>query len=329
MKNVIIDNQLCEIYKYLKIKSLKRVIVFNEEMNGQWPDVHDAGNGKLYEDNLEVDEIGAFLMLIWYPVKYKEFKFKMGGTIKCKVEENRNCSIKELTKKVKKTFGLVKDSIIADENGLVYQSNENAIEYKKCLWLSRNRMNKVAKIGEFLNMKIMVVSGEVTIYIDAKIYTLWNKTSLISYLNQLTGIKNKMFVIEINGVNWENELSIGALEPKVVRVFPDQRVFVRNIINIVDGDLLNVQAINLKHDGQFITLTGPKNITLGQAFATWCLMGVEIPPFDYIQIEGRKLADYEYNVELLDHWPWNKIFTLMNNLKGGKRKLNQKERDMF
>jgi hypothetical protein len=129
-------------------------------------------------------------------------------------------------------------------------------------------MNKVAKLGEFLNMKIVVVAGEVTVYVDAKIYTLWNKMALISYLNQLTGIKNKMFVIEVNGVNWENELSIGALKPKIIRVFPDQQVFVRNIINIVDGDLLNVQAINLKHNGQFITLTGPKNITLGQAFAT-------------------------------------------------------------
>jgi hypothetical protein len=128
MKNLMINNQLCEMYKYLKVKSMKRILVFNEEMNGQWPDLHDAGNGNLYEDDLEVDKVGAFLMLIWYPVKYKEFKFKMGSTIKCKVEENRNCSIKELTKKVKKTFGLAKDSIIADENGLVYQSNENAIE---------------------------------------------------------------------------------------------------------------------------------------------------------------------------------------------------------
>jgi hypothetical protein len=329
MKNLIIDNQMCEIYKFLKIKSLKRIIVFNEEMNGQWSDIHDAGNGEIYEDNLEIDEIGAFFMLIWYPVKYKEFKFKLGGTVKCKVEEDRSCSIKELTKRVKKTFGLAKDSIIADENGLVYQSNENAIQFRKNLWLSRNRVNKVAKLGEFLNMKIIVVAGEVTIYIDAKIYTLWNKMALISYLNQLTGTKNKMMIIEINGVKWENELSIGALKPKIIRIFLEQQTFIRNVINIVDGDLLNIQAINLKHNGQFITLTGPKNITLGQAFATWCLLGVEIPPFDYIQIDGRKLTDYEYNVELLDHWPWNKIFTLMNNLKGGGRDFDVKEQNMI
>jgi hypothetical protein len=31
----------------------------------------------------------------------------------------------------------------------------------------------------------------------------------------------------------------------------------------------------------------------------------------------RKLSDYEYNVEALDHCPWGKAFQLMNSLKGG------------
>jgi hypothetical protein len=79
MKNLMINNQLCEVYRYLKVKTLKRIIVFNEEMNGQWPDLHDVSDGKLYNDELEVDEVGAFLMLIWYPVKFRRYKFKLGN----------------------------------------------------------------------------------------------------------------------------------------------------------------------------------------------------------------------------------------------------------
>jgi hypothetical protein len=64
-------------------------------------------------------------------------------------------------------------------------------------------------------------------------------------------------------------------------------------------------------------LTSPRNITLGQAIEMWCLLGINIPPFQYLQIDDRRLSDYEYNVEVLDHWPWSKMFTLMNGLEGG------------
>jgi hypothetical protein len=75
------------------------------------------------------------------------------------------------------------------------------------------------------------------------------------------------------------------------------------------------------------TITGPKNITLGEALALWCLMGINMPPFDYILLDGRKLTQYEYNVEKLDHWPWNKTFIFMNNLKGGlKLKMAEREK---
>jgi hypothetical protein len=131
VKDVMINNQMCEIYKYVKVKSLKRIIVFNEEMQGQWPDIHDAGNGRLYDDELELDEVGAFLMLIWYMVKIKRFKLKLEGTIQCSVEENKSCNIKELTKKIKEVYGLAKDCVITDNNGLVFHADENAIQYKK------------------------------------------------------------------------------------------------------------------------------------------------------------------------------------------------------
>jgi hypothetical protein len=46
------------------------------------------------------------------------------------------------------------------------------------------------------------------------------------------------------------------------------------------------------------------------------LLGINIPPFEYLQEYGRKMTNYEYNVETLDHWPWSKMFILMNNLNG-------------
>jgi hypothetical protein len=47
-------------------------------------------------------------------------------------------------------------------------------------------------------------------------------------------------------------------------------------------------------------------------------MGIDIPPFDYIVTDGRKLNDYDYNVETVDFWLWGKFFTLINSLKGGQ-----------
>jgi hypothetical protein len=47
-----------------------------------------------------------------------------------------------------------------------------------------------------------------------------------------------------------------------------------------------------------------------------------MPPFDYLTIMDRKVSDYEYNVETMDHWPWNQVFVLRNNLKGGMKQVD-------
>jgi hypothetical protein len=67
-------------------------------------------------------------------------------------------------------------------------------------------------------------------------------------------------------------------------------------------------------------------VTLGQAIVMRCLLGIQIPPFDYLQIDGRKLSDFEYNVETLDHCPWGKAFQLMNSLKGSDPKIDKLRR---
>jgi hypothetical protein len=233
------------------------------------------------------------------------------------IEENRKCIIKKLMKKFKRTHGLAKDCVLVDGNGLIYQMEEETLQYKKELWVARTRIDKTAKLSEFLDMKVIVEHGEATIYVDAKIFSCWGKQAMNSYLNQLTGLKNIDFMMEINGIRWDNGMSIGSLKPKVIRVFPDQQVVIYNVISLVDSDILNVHAVSLKVNGQYLSLTAPKNIPLGQAFAMWCILGVDIPRFSYIQVDGRRLSNFEYNVETLGHWPWNKVFILMNDLKGG------------
>jgi hypothetical protein len=232
-------------------------------------------------------------------------------------EENQNCNFKEFNKKIRRIYGLAKDVIITDGNGLEYQEEENAFQYRKELWLSRKRSNKTAKNGEFFNFKVIVVKGEVSISYEAIIYSLWNKEAMISYINQLTGVKDKMCNIEINEIYWNNNLSIGSLKPKMIKITVTQDKFVRKDMNIIDDNALNIQTINVKYNGMIRSYTGPKNITLGQAFASWSLLGVEIPPFDYIQVNGRTLTEYEYKIEKIDHWPWNKVFMLITNVKGG------------
>jgi hypothetical protein len=61
-----------------------------------------------------------------------------------------------------------------------------------------------------------------------------------------------------------------------------------------------------------LNLTRPRNMTLGRLIAMWCLLGIYVPPFDYIKIDGRKMINYEFNVETFDFWPWekNQMFNL-------------------
>jgi hypothetical protein len=301
-RNLIIDNQMYEIYKYMKVKSLKRTLIFNLNMHGQWPDIVDAGNGTIYKDEEELNDVGAFLMTVWHPIMPKKFKLKVEGSIICNVNLNRETSICEVRKSARKLYGLAKDSVIADGNGLVYQDYENALQYKDNLWLARNRTNKVAKNGEFHEVRVTILTGEISLHADAKIYSLWNREAVVSYINQLTGLNDKYFVIEINGTNWLNNLSFGSMKPKSVRIGISQQRFTRRILNIVNCDMINIQAINFKVGEEYKTFTGPKNISLGEAIAFWSLLGLNFPSFDYILVDGRRMNEYEYNVEKLDYW---------------------------
>jgi hypothetical protein len=40
-------------------------------------------------------------------------------------------------------------------------------------------------------------------------------------------------------------------------------------------------------------------------------------PFDYLIANGKKVSEYEYNVETVGYWRWNQVFIIVNTLKGG------------
>jgi hypothetical protein len=63
-------------------------------------------------------------------------------------------------------------------------------------------------------------------------------------------------------------------------------------------------------------------MTLERVMAMWCLMGINILPCVYIVVDGRKLNEYEYNLETVDFWPLGKGLTLVNSLKEGRRDQN-------
>jgi hypothetical protein len=67
MKRLVIDNQVYEAYKFLKVKTLKRLIAFKNNVKGQWPDLYDAGSCIYFDNALELDGISNNLMIIWTP----------------------------------------------------------------------------------------------------------------------------------------------------------------------------------------------------------------------------------------------------------------------
>jgi hypothetical protein len=325
MKGFMVADQRYGVYKFLKVKTFKMIIIFNSKINGQWPDLHDANIGILFDNAAEVDSISSWLMVIWSPMMNKSFKIKLEGSLKVNVDEDTECSIVELTKKIRKVFGLAINCTLKDKNGKEYPQEERVFHNRKDLCVARKISDKRLKGSKFKDAKIIIENGEATIYVDAKLFSIWIIEVIQFYLNMITGLKGRDFTIMINGIIWNDNMSIGSLKPQIIRATLNHYNVVHNVISIVNLEVLNIHAVNLKHNGCCINLTAPRNITLGQAFAMWCLLGINIPPFDYLQIDGRRVSEYEYNLESLDHWPWGKMFTLMNELKGGYDKEMMKE----
>jgi hypothetical protein len=120
MKKFLVGGQIYNLYKFLKVKSFKRIIMFNSKIMGQWPNLHDASNGIMFIDMMEIDRISTHLMTIWSPIMNKVFKVWLEGSLKAKVEEDINCSIGEFIKRTRKIYGLASDCVLTDANGKEY-----------------------------------------------------------------------------------------------------------------------------------------------------------------------------------------------------------------
>jgi hypothetical protein len=267
MKRFTIDRQIYEVYKFLKVKTLKRPIIFKSNIKGQWPNLYNAGNGICFDNALELDNISNNLMIIWTPMMDKGFKIGLEGTLKARVEKDITCNFAELSKKTRRKYGLGVDTAITDLLGVEYPHDEYASQHKKSLWLARARQSRRIKSGKFSDLNVIIEVGEAEILIGAKIYSLWDVEAMNLYLNMLAGLKNRSFIIIINGIVWNDKMSIGSKKLQTIRAIPDQFNVIQSVMGIVNLSDLNMHSIMLKHNGQFLNLTAPKSVTLGQAIA--------------------------------------------------------------
>jgi hypothetical protein len=93
-----VDGIIYFVYKFLKIKTFKCIIVFRGNIKNQWPVLYDSGGSTFYSDDMEIKDIGQNLITVWIIKIEKTFKIGVEGSIKATAKENRICTIGELLK---------------------------------------------------------------------------------------------------------------------------------------------------------------------------------------------------------------------------------------
>jgi hypothetical protein len=66
---------------------------------------------------------------------------------------------------------------------------------------------------------------------------------------------------------WNGKISIGSKRPQVISVIRNLFNIIYNSICVVNLETLNVHSINLKFNEQYMNLTAPRNVSLGQVIA--------------------------------------------------------------
>jgi hypothetical protein len=275
---------------------------------------------------MELKDVSQNLMAIWTVKIEKVFKLGVEGTISAKIKENRMCTFRELAKEIKKVYGLGKDIVFMDHLGEEYSKDLTVYYNKKNDWIGRQRFGRKQKYGKIIGLKIPVENNGAETIIDTKIYTLWNREAMSIYLSIITDLKNRRFDIWINGIIWDDNWSIGSKKPTIIKAVPNQTEKSYKILMIMECANLNIHVVLLRSGNEFINLSCTRNVTLVRAIVLWCLLGINIPPFDYVKIDGRIMSNYEYNVETIDLGHGEKTFILENVLKGGKRKISDEKR---
>jgi hypothetical protein len=114
----------------------------------------------------------------------------------------------------------------------------------------------------------------------------------------------------LDGIISEDKWSIGAKKVSIIKAILTNDKGEYNMLNLVGNDNLNIQSLMFRWVHNFRCFSCPRKFTLGRAIGMWCLFGVEFPPFEYLTINGRRISNYEYNVETVDYWPWNQMFII-------------------
>jgi hypothetical protein len=209
LKRVEIDGNVLFFNKFLNVRAMKKILMFQWEISNQWAEIYDAGNGMNYVDGALIKDIGEKLVIMWILLSDKSCRIGIDGTLKFKFNANTQISLMELKKSIRKECGLGKDVIVTDEDLNVFDNNDHVWNRRKILWLCRYRSGIKPKAEEIKDVKIIVEWNGVEIIVDGKIYTLWNMKTFNYYLSMLTGLKRREFSIWINGTEWRDKLSIG------------------------------------------------------------------------------------------------------------------------
>jgi hypothetical protein len=111
LKRVRVDGPDYFIYKFFKVKTFKRIVIYRGSIKNQWPVLYDVVDETFYSNDMEIKDIGPNLMAVWTVKVDKIFKIGVEGTIKAETRQDRMCIFGELMKETRKSFGLGKDAI--------------------------------------------------------------------------------------------------------------------------------------------------------------------------------------------------------------------------
>jgi hypothetical protein len=319
-RKIRIDGEIFSLYKFLKVQTLMKIIMYKSNIQDKWPYLLDVESGIYYDGNAELYEIGNDLNVVWMDKSEKRFKVKLDELNHVVVKEDRFCTVKELIKATRKLYGIGKEACFTNEDANVkYIEGDGAFFRRENLFLRGTSPVCDVFKGRMIDMNILVESMNVEISINAKFYSLWNKRGVDNYLSLLLGIKRMKFLIWINGQIWDDNLMLERKFPVSMKVIPSGEMFIEDILCVDNLDKFGVQSVMLKVAGKYFNLTCPSSVALKDAVMIWNVMGIRIPNFDYFKVDGRKMKHLEYESEMLSRWPWGKVFELCGSLVGGAK----------
>jgi hypothetical protein len=98
----------------------------------------------------------------------KIFKVGVEGTLVTRAKVDRQANFKELTKEIRRLYGLGKDLVCMNTLGTEKDENEDAYHMRKDIWLGREKIGKNPKYGQIYDIKVKVERNGGELILDAK-----------------------------------------------------------------------------------------------------------------------------------------------------------------